>query len=517
MIATSLSSAARRGAAGLAALLALLVPSAAHAQAGVSYLVPADNPFVDRAGAAPEIFAYGLRNPYRFSFDRANGDLLLGDVGGSGREEINWTTLAGTRGANFGWPCREGKIAGPVGDADDRCPAVGAVDPLFDYPTSGSAVIGGYVVRDPDLTGLVGRYLYADYYDGDVRSLALNLAAPGDATTGLTIGTGLGSFGQDTTGRLYVVDQSPGTVARLTGGASPGTLATTPVAGTYTTPTHVAFPPGDPTRLFVVEQPGSIRLVRNGTPLATPFLDIADLVLDGGERGLLSMAFPPNYGTSGRFYVYFTDNAGDIRIEEFRRSSNPDVADPSTRRLVLSIEHSSESNHNGGQLQFGPDGYLYAGTGDGGGQDDRHRNSQNLGSRLGKLLRIDPDMVPGGGPLPPARDITPPGLRTRVPARQRVLRLGGVVAYGRCAENCALAAGALLRIRERSYRLRSLRVPAGADRRRRVKVLLTRRARRALRRALRRGRKPVLRVGVRAQDGAGNRSRLVHRRVRVRR
>ena len=112
------------------------------------------------------------------------------------------------------------------------------------------------------------------------------------------------------------------------------------------------------------------------------------------------MAFAPDYATSGKFYVYFTGAGGDIHIEEYRRSSNPDRADPATRRIVLTIEHSSEDNHNGGQLQFGPDGYLYAATGDGGGGNDSHDNAQNLGTLLGKLLRIDPDMVPGGGTAP---------------------------------------------------------------------------------------------------------------------
>src|SRR4051812_1137354 len=97
-----------RTAAALSVLLALALPAAARAQAGSSYLVPPDNPFVGRAGAAPEIYSYGLRNPYRFAFDRANGDLVLGDVGQGTQEEVDWTPLRGARGANFGWPCREG-------------------------------------------------------------------------------------------------------------------------------------------------------------------------------------------------------------------------------------------------------------------------------------------------------------------------------------------------------------------------------------------------------------------------
>ena len=257
------------------------------------------------------------------------------------------------------------------------------------------------------------------------------------------------------------MDQDDGTVSRLTAGSTAGTLARTAVAGTYTLPTYVTSPPGDTTRLFVVQQAGAISLVRGGAALGTPFLDISSRVLTGGERGLLSMAFAPDYATSGSFYVYFTAPGGDIRIEEYRRSSDADRADPASRRLVLTIEHSSEDNHNGGQLQFGPDGYLYVATGDGGGGNDIHDNAQNLGTLLGKLLRIDPRV----GPAPPARDVTPPRLRTRVQGRQRVLRLGGAVAYGRCSEACALAAGGTLRVGKRSYRLRSPRRPAAAGQR----------------------------------------------------
>ena len=117
------------------------------------------------------------------------------------------------------------------------------------------------------------------------------------------------------------------------------------------------------------------------------------------------MAFAPDYATSRRFYVYYTTNGGDIRIEEYKRSaSNADAADPSSARPLLTIEHSTFPNHNGGQLQFGPDGFLYAGTGDGGAAGDPFRNGQNTGTLLGKLLRIDPRKgspyaVPAGNPF----------------------------------------------------------------------------------------------------------------------
>jgi glucose/arabinose dehydrogenase len=158
--------------------------------------------------------------------------------------------------------------------------------------------------------------------------------------------------------------------------------------GTFNAPTYVTAPRSDRSRLFVVEQQGTIRVIRNGRRLARPFLDIRSDVSAGGERGLLSMAFDPNYARSGLFYVYFTGRDGDIHIQEFRRSSS-NVANRGTRRELVRIEHSQHSNHNGGQLQFGPDGRLYAGTGDGGGGGDPFRAAQNPRSLLGKLLRFD--------------------------------------------------------------------------------------------------------------------------------
>jgi len=179
--------------------------------------------------------------------------------------------------------------------------------------------------------------------------------------------------------------------------------------GSFKAPVYVTAPAGDRARLFVVEQAGVIRVVRNGRVLAQPFLDIRADVSAGGERGLLSMAFAPDYARSGRFYVDFTDRSGDSRVQEFRRSAgDPNVADPSTRRQLL-FQPQPQPNHNGGQLQFGPDGLLYIGFGDGGGGGDQHGsigNAQDLGTWLGKILRIDPLAasgrpygVPSGNPF----------------------------------------------------------------------------------------------------------------------
>jgi glucose/arabinose dehydrogenase len=163
--------------------------------------------------------------------------------------------------------------------------------------------------------------------------------------------------------------------------------------GNFDAPVYVTGPPGLPQLLFIVEQGGRIQVLRNGHRLGRPFLDISPLVSFEGERGLLSVAFPPDYGQSGRFYVYYTDKQGNIRVDEFHRRSQTRAASGS-RRPVIEIPHTENSNHNGGQLQFLGD-LLYFGTGDGGAGGDPPNNAQNRESLLGKLLRIDPR--PSGG------------------------------------------------------------------------------------------------------------------------
>jgi glucose/arabinose dehydrogenase len=168
--------------------------------------------------------------------------------------------------------------------------------------------------------------------------------------------------------------------------------------GSFEQPLYVTAPVGDRRRVFVVEQGGRIRVVRSGKTLPTPFLDVSGQVTAGGEQGLLSMAFAPDYASSGLFYVYFTDKAGDQRVVEFKRAS-ADRADAGSAREVMKMAD-EEGNHNGGLLLFGPDRLLYIGTGDGGGGGDQHGergNAQNLGSPLGKILRIDPKAA-GGRP-----------------------------------------------------------------------------------------------------------------------
>ena len=171
--------------------------------------------------------------------------------------------------------------------------------------------------------------------------------------------------------------------------------------GEFESPSYVTHAPGYRKLLFVVELPGTIRVVRNGRVLPKPFLDIADQVSFQAEDGLFSVAFDPKYRKTRRFYVYYVDNNGDLRIDEFkRRRGSTTTASPGSQRRVLGIPHPVWSNHNGGQLQFGPDGKLWLATGDGGGGGDGEDNARDLTSLLGKLLRIDPSVRRGAYGIP---------------------------------------------------------------------------------------------------------------------
>jgi glucose/arabinose dehydrogenase len=186
--------------------------------------------------------------------------------------------------------------------------------------------------------------------------------------------------------------------------------------GSFDSPTYITSPPGD-NRRFVVQRGGTIVVLHGRKKLSQPFLDISSMVSLDGEEGLLSMVFSPDYKRSGIFYVYYTDREGFIQIDQYRRSSNPNRADPNSRRSVIRVPH-HRTNHKGGQLQFGSDGMLYAGFGDGGGAGDPDENAQNLGRMLGKLIRIDPR--PGGGYRIPGSN----------PFAHRSGALGEIYAYG---------------------------------------------------------------------------------------
>jgi glucose/arabinose dehydrogenase len=169
----------------------------------------------------------------------------------------------------------------------------------------------------------------------------------------------------------------PGTGARLS-----------EVVAGLSFPIYLTSPPGDLNRLFIVERAGVVRIVKDGSLLPAPFLDISGQVSTAGEQGLFALAFDPDYGATGRFLVHYTDLAGDTRLSYFQVSSDPDIADGASEQVVLSADQPF-NNHNGGQVTFGPDGFLYLGLGDGGASGDPGGRGQDLSELLGSILRID--------------------------------------------------------------------------------------------------------------------------------
>jgi len=183
------------------------------------------------------------------------------------------------------------------------------------------------------------------------------------------------------------------------------------IASGFSAPVAVVTDPTDRNVFFVVQQNGHIRTVRGGTVLAADFLDLSNATVMNGEQGLLGFAFAPDYATSQRFFVNFTNRQGDTVVARFRRSTDPAIADPASRFDLrwggangATVIRQPYANHNGGNLVFGPDGYLYIGMGDGGSGDDPQNRAQNPNELLGKMLRVDANVAdsdPVGYRIPP--------------------------------------------------------------------------------------------------------------------
>ena len=209
-------------------------------------------------------------------------------------------------------------------------------------------------------------------------------------------------------------------------------LALEPVAGGLESPVGIANAGDGSERLFVLEQVGRIRIVRDRELVGTPYLDLTDRVgSSANEQGLLGLAFHPDYANNGTFFVNYTDRQGDTVVSRFSVSADPDRADSASETQILTIPQPA-GNHNGGHLAFSPDGFLYVGTGDGGGAGDQYGNGQNGSTLLGAMLRLDVDgaqpyAVPAGNPFvgdPAVRDeIWATGLRN--PWRYSFDRLTG--------------------------------------------------------------------------------------------
>jgi glucose/arabinose dehydrogenase len=203
--------------------------------------------------------------------------------------------------------------------------------------------------------------------------------------------------------------------ALLVAGVADAQLRTRVHASGFSSPIAFVQDPVDRTLQYVVEQGGRIRIVRSGTVLPTDFLTLTPFVRSGGEQGLLGLAFAPDFSSSGRFYVNFTNTSGDTVVSRFRKAADGLVADPTSRFDLRwngvgapAVIPQPFSNHNGGHLAFGPDGFLYIGLGDGGSGDDPDHRAQNPAELLGKMLRIDVNValthptgytVPAGNPF----------------------------------------------------------------------------------------------------------------------
>lgn len=189
------------------------------------------------------------------------------------------------------------------------------------------------------------------------------------------------------------------------------TIALQTVASGLSSPVLAVSPSGD-TRLFIVEKTGRIRILENGSLLTRPFLDVSGLVSKGSEQGLLGLAFHPDYAVNGRLFINYTDGSGDTRIAEYVASADPNRADVASRREILFVDQPS-SNHNGGMIGFGPEGYLWIGMGDGGGSGDPSENAQNPNALLGAMLRIDVDGASPYG-IPPDNPYAEGGGRPEI-------------------------------------------------------------------------------------------------------
>lgn len=220
------------------------------------------------------------------------------------------------------------------------------------------------------------------------QTTTLSALAPGSYSVSAgSISVGSATWTPSPASQVVNVTAGATANAAVVYGTTAISLAAVEVA-TAVNPVFLTAPPGD-TRQFIVERAGRIRILQNGALLSQLFLDISTRVFTGGEGGLLSIAFDPRYATNGYVYLYYIDNSQNITIERFTTSGNVNLADATSGLVIISIPHPDFTNHFGGQVAFGADGFLYLGTGDGGGGGDPLRNAQNLNVLLGKMLRLD--------------------------------------------------------------------------------------------------------------------------------
>lgn len=282
----------------------------------------------------------------------------------------------------------------------DEQPQARYAEPLYEYAHDGgpASITGGHVYRGEAVPSLVGKYVFGDFIHGRIWALertdsgpVVELLLDSLADPEWEARLSAAAFGLDDAGELYVADRG-GTIWRFTEVAGNVTLVDAFPGLQFTNPVGLA-PTGD-SRLCVVEQPGRVTCPQGGN--ASLLLDIRETVNDADwEQGLLGLAFHPDFAGNGRFFVaYTTHDDGALRLAEFGASANGtgvrDHADADSERVLLEVMQPYR-NHNGGHLEFGPDGYLYLGLGEGGKYSDAFANAQNLETLKGSLLRLDVD------------------------------------------------------------------------------------------------------------------------------
>lgn len=390
------------------------------------FTAPPDNPYVGDIPGLDLIWASGLRNPWRFSFDRVTGDLWIADVGQQDFEEINFQPAGAAGGRNYGWRAYEGNNCNLPSECAPIADSVTLPLQTFPQLDAGRAITGGYVYRGSALPSLQGAYLFADFVQSTVGFLRYEPGGdPEIQVTDLTrIINPAGflccftSFGEDADGELYLVSQRK--VYKIIDDGI-AYLDMEPVAE-LEQPVLVTGPPGDASRACIVQRTGIVRMLQDGALLETPLINIADRMAFDDNHGLLGMAFHPDFDENGYFYLNYIRRTGESSeiietvISRFTMDGDPATAltaDPDSELILMTIPK-QVGNHNGGSLAFSPvDGYLYIPIGDGACCNDPFAVSQDLSNRNGKLLRIDVDN-------------TDPGLNYAIPSDNPFLAQEGV-------------------------------------------------------------------------------------------
>jgi glucose/arabinose dehydrogenase len=347
---------------------------------------------VSSGAACPEIFAYGFRNPWRMSFDPVTHVLYVGDVGQSAQEEIDIVTAGG----NYGWDCMEGELSHPTLAS---CSGVAFVAPEVVHDrVDAKAITGGVVYRGAAIPDLVGYYVYGDFitqrffeFDAETPN------APAQRVSALN--AAVSAFGQGRDGEIYAVTFGSPSIRKIVqSGSGPAGVdfADAFPGRAFSLPVKLVQHPTNDHRWYVVEQGGLVKTFLDTDSAAPTIAATVPNVGGGGEQGLLSMAFDPGFAVSGEIYLTYTNVTTSPPKSTLARwvSTNGGLTfAPDTAPIVLAFNHPF-TNHNGGDLAFGADGFLYYSMGDGGGADDPNDYGQNRGVLLGKILRLDVNSAP---------------------------------------------------------------------------------------------------------------------------